>query len=250
MPLHFVPLVWCRIKTSRHVGRILHLIPIRALLAFCSMPCLCVTCLVFHLCVLGRLLFCCLAQPMQTPLCGGKQLTMEAIDTCSTSIRTSLLTTPDSDEYDEHNMWNHMLKLFRQEHVVTAMESYLMKPCWGEPRSPVASHSPLQCDKAELHYRPMLRLNSKASSFFFFFFFFEYPVRPSAVTVTNQAIFWIRCWDEVLLLIVFMGAFLCLFSILCKCSQLHTRVSHDHDHDHDFRTRTRLSHYNKFPTNT
>ena len=121
----------------------------------------------FHLCVLGRLLFCCLAQQMQTHLCGGKQLTMEAIDTCSTSIRSSLLTTPDSDEYDEHNMWNHTLKLLRQEHVVTGMESYLDEAVLGRTALSCRFALALQCDKAELHYRPMLRLNSKASSLFF-----------------------------------------------------------------------------------
>ena len=85
-----------------------------------------------NLCVLGRLLFCCLAQSMQTPLCGGKQcLTMEATDTCSTSARSSLLTSRDSDEYDEHNVWNTMLNLSGQEHVGTAMESHLDEAVLG-----------------------------------------------------------------------------------------------------------------------
>ena len=38
--------------------------------------------------------------------------TMEAPDTSSTSTCSSLLTSPDPDEYDEHNMWNPMLGLF------------------------------------------------------------------------------------------------------------------------------------------
>ena len=32
--------------------------------------------------------------------------------TSSTSTCSSLLTSPDPDEYDEHNMWNPMLGLF------------------------------------------------------------------------------------------------------------------------------------------
>ena len=42
---------------------------------------------------------------------------MEALDTSSTSAYSSLLTSPNSDEYDEHNMWNPMLGFFCHEHV-------------------------------------------------------------------------------------------------------------------------------------
>ena len=69
---------------------------------------------------------------MQTPLCGGKPcLTMEAPDTSSISTCSSLLTSPDSDEYDERNVWNPLLNLLCHEHVGALMESYLDEAVLG-----------------------------------------------------------------------------------------------------------------------
>ena len=77
-------------------------------------------------CFLGGLLFCCSAQSMQPFLCGVKPcLTMEGSDTSSTSSCSSLLTSPDFEEYDEHNVWNPMLNLFCHEYVGAVMESCL-----------------------------------------------------------------------------------------------------------------------------
>ena len=66
---------------------------------------------------------------------------------------------PDSDEYDEHNIWNPMLNLFCLEYVGAVMESYLDEEA-------VLGRIALSCpfaldfprDKAEFHYGPMLKL--------------------------------------------------------------------------------------------
>ena len=80
----------------------------------------------FRHCFLGGLLICCSAQSMQPLLCGGKPcLTMEASDTSSTYSCSSLLTSPDSEEYDEHNVWNPVLNLFCHKYGGAIMESYL-----------------------------------------------------------------------------------------------------------------------------
>ena len=109
MPPHLVHLVWCRIKTFHfHVGHTLHLTPIRASLlvttlvmswksyvmleqrAYLPPKARSEVSVLFHavslrdlprchICFLDLLLFCCLAQSMQTPLYSGKQcLTVEA----------------------------------------------------------------------------------------------------------------------------------------------------------------------------
>ena len=84
---------------------------------------------------------------------------MEALDTSSTSTCSSLLTSPDPDEYDEHKMWNLMLGLvFCHEHVGSFMESYFDEIVLG--RIALSGHFALEllCDKAELYYSPMLSL--------------------------------------------------------------------------------------------
>ena len=61
----------------------------------------------FRPCFLVGSSICCLAQSMQTPLFGGKPWwTLETPLASSTSSCSSLLTSPDSDEHDEHKMWN------------------------------------------------------------------------------------------------------------------------------------------------
>ena len=114
----------------------------------------------FRPCFLVGSLICCLAQPMQTPLCGGKPcLTMEAPCASSTSTCSSLLTPLDFDGYDEHNMWNPLLNLLCREYVGTVMESYLDEAVLG--RITLSCHFALDlllCDKAEFHLSPKLRL--------------------------------------------------------------------------------------------
>ena len=118
----------------------------------------------FRLCFLVGSLICGLAQSMQTPLCGGKPcLTMEAPDTSSTSTCSSLPASLDSDEYDEHNVWNPMLNLVCQEYICAVMESHLDETVLE--RVALSSHFALDllCDKAEFHYRPLLMLAIPAS---------------------------------------------------------------------------------------
>ena len=86
-------------------------------------------------------------------------LTVEAPDTSSTSTCSSLLTSPNPDEHDEHNMWNLSLGLFCcREQVGAFMESYFHEVVLG--RIALSCHFALDLpsDKAEFHYRPMLRL--------------------------------------------------------------------------------------------
>ena len=80
-----------------------------------------------------------------------------------TSTCSSLLTSVDSDEYDEHNMWNHMLCLSCYEYGCAVMESYLDEAVLK--RIALSCHFALDllCDKAEEHYRPMLRLAISAT---------------------------------------------------------------------------------------
>ena len=109
----------------------------------------------------------CLAQSMQTLLCGGKLcLTVEAPDISPTSTCPSLLTFTDSDEYEEHNVWNPMLFFFCQEYVSAVVESYLDEAVLG--RIALCCHCALDllCDKAAFHYRPILRLAIAASFLF------------------------------------------------------------------------------------
>ena len=49
---------------------------------------------------------------------------MDGSDTSSTSAGSFLCTSWDPDEYDHHNMWNPMLKLFCHVQVGVFMESY------------------------------------------------------------------------------------------------------------------------------
>ena len=88
---------------------------------------------------------------MQTPCCGKACLTLEAPDTSSISTFSSLLTSTDSDEYDEHNMWNPMFNLICLEYVGAVMESYLDEAVLG--RIALSCHFALDflCDKAEFH---------------------------------------------------------------------------------------------------
>ena len=67
---------------------------------------------------------------------------MEAPDTSSTSTCSSLLTYPDPDEYDEHNMWNPMLGLFCHEHFCAFMEAYFGDV--GLERSALSCHFALE----------------------------------------------------------------------------------------------------------
>ena len=80
-------------------------------------------------------------------------------------------------------MWNPMLNLCL-EYVGAVMESYLDEAVLA--RIALSCHFVLDflCDKAEFHYRPMLRLAIAAS-----LPFLEYPFRLSCVTGTSQAIF-------------------------------------------------------------
>ena len=55
---------------------------------------------------------------------GKSWLTMGESDTSSTFTCSSLLTSPDPDEYDEHIMWNPMLGLFCHVQVGVFMEAY------------------------------------------------------------------------------------------------------------------------------
>ena len=76
---------------------------------------------------------------------------------------TSLLTSPDPDEDDEHNMWNPMLGLFCHVQVGVFVESFFNEVVLG--RSALSFHFALDlpCDKAESHHRPTLRLAIAAS---------------------------------------------------------------------------------------
>ena len=66
--------------------------------------------------------------------------------TCS-----SLLTSPDPGECDEHNMWNPMLGLFCHVHVGVFTEAYFGEVDMG--RIAFCCHFSLDvlCDKAEVH---------------------------------------------------------------------------------------------------
>ena len=88
---------------------------------------------------------------------------MEAPDTSSTSTCSSLLTSLDSDEDDEHNVWNPMLNLFCQECVGAVKESFLDEAALGRIALSCHFAIDLLCDKAEFRYRPMLRLAIVAS---------------------------------------------------------------------------------------
>ena len=73
----------------------------------------------FRHCFLVGSLICFLAKSMQTPCAS-------CTSTCSSS-----LTSPDSDEYDEHNICSSMLNLLCHEYG-TVMESYLDEVVWVE----------------------------------------------------------------------------------------------------------------------
>ena len=91
----------------------------------------------FSKCVTSRLMslrkmptpvdLCCLAQPMQTPpfFSGSSWSTTDEPDTASTFTCSSLLTSPDPDVYDEHNMWNPMLGLFCCVKIGVFLEAYV-----------------------------------------------------------------------------------------------------------------------------
>ena len=86
----------------------------------------------------------------------------------------ALLTFPDSDECDEHNVWNPMLNLFCQEYVGEPTESYLDEAVLG--RIALSCHFALDllCESnAEARYRGIIAL-------------LEYLFWPSCVTVTSQ----------------------------------------------------------------
>ena len=143
--------LWCRIETYARVGRILRLIPIRSSHLVTTLVMLCKfhvmseqhACLPpnassevsvlfrtvslrgvsrFHLCFLGGFLIFLFGARDADALCNGKPcLPMEALDTSSSSTCSSLLTSLESDEYDERNMWNPMLNLCL-EYVGAVME--------------------------------------------------------------------------------------------------------------------------------
>ena len=76
----------------------------------------------------------------------------------TTSTCSSLLTSPDPDEYDEHNMWKNTMRFFCHEHIGSFMESYFDEVVLG--RIALSCHFALDLlrDKAELYYSPFLRL--------------------------------------------------------------------------------------------
>ena len=88
---------------------------------------------------------------------------MEAPDTSSTSTCSSLLTSPDSDEHDKHNVWKPILNLFCHEYVCAVMESFLDEAAFGRFAPSCHFAIDLLCDKTEFRYRPRLRLAIAAS---------------------------------------------------------------------------------------
>ena len=156
-----------RIKTYALVGRILHFIPIRFLrlvttsvtflqcstrcqnstcvcftkpgqkLAICFTPCLIVACLFFSHWITGLMFGTANAnEPCSRKHC----LTMEAPFASSASSCSSLLTSPDSDGFDERNMWKPMLTLLCL--ILLAQSwSHTLKLFWKDSFSPATLHS-------------------------------------------------------------------------------------------------------------
>ena len=130
------PWIWCRSKTSAHVGHAFRCFqfvfrclsqPLRCLgkVTWCQNSArVCLPTpdqewsvlfhtvslrdlLRFQFCFLDPLLFCRLAQSMQTSsVVGSSVWQWRPTDSSSTSTRSTLLISPDYGDCDEHNMWN------------------------------------------------------------------------------------------------------------------------------------------------
>ena len=73
---------------------------------------------------------------------GGRSwLAVDGSHTSSTFTCSSLLTSPDPDESDEHHMWNPMLGLFSHVQIGVFMESYFDEVVLRASQSPVTLHS-------------------------------------------------------------------------------------------------------------
>ena len=82
---------------------------------------------------------------------GKSWLAMEGSDTPSTLTCSSLLTSPDPDKYDEHNMWNPMFGLFCHEPAGAFMEAYFEEADLGRIALSCDFALDVPCDKAEAH---------------------------------------------------------------------------------------------------
>ena len=88
---------------------------------------------------------------------------MDGSDTSSTFSCSSLCTSWDPDEYDEHIMRNPMLGLFCHVQVGVLMESYFDEVVLTRIALSCHFSIDLLCEKAELYYSPFLRLATAAA---------------------------------------------------------------------------------------
>ena len=87
---------------------------------------------------------CCFAQSTQAPFLSGRpQLTVDVSDTSST------LTSSKSDEFDEHNIWNPMLRLLCHAHVGVPLEQLFDEEDLENIALSCHFALDLECDKSE-----------------------------------------------------------------------------------------------------
>ena len=117
MPPHWVPLAWCRTKTFPHAKS-------KVSVLSCAVFLLGVSCLCHRL--LGR--FSCMALSFLVFLVEGFWCAMEGSDASSVS------TSSDSVDFDEHNMWNPCWSSYFTCRLAASSKYRLTKLTWRESR--------------------------------------------------------------------------------------------------------------------